>query len=145
MTVDENKAIIRRYYEELWNEGRKELVDELLSPEITFRGSLGPRARGVEAFKDYMDMVRGSFPDFRNTIEDLIGEGDKVVARLTHHGTHRGGDVLFGSAAIGQEISYPGISIFRLEDGRIVDVWVVGDVLSLMRQLAAGQTLGPWS
>jgi steroid delta-isomerase-like uncharacterized protein len=141
--VEENKAIIRRYYEELWNQGNLALADELVAPDIAFRGSLSTRSRGIDAFKAYVRMVKNAFPDFHNVIEDLIAEGDKVVARLTHQGTHRG-DVLFGSAPTGMQVSFPGIAIFRLEKGKIVDGWVIGDVLVLMRQLAVGPLLHSW-
>ena len=143
MSVEQNKAIIRRYYEELWNQGRIALADELLAQDVAFRGSLSTRQRGITAFKDYVTMVRNAFPDYENVIEDLIAEGDKVVARLTHRGTHRG-EVLFGSAPSGMQVSFPGIAIFRLQDGRIVDGWVVGDILILMRQLAMGPALQSW-
>ena len=143
MSAEENKAIIRRYYEELWNQWNPDLADDLLAPEIAFRGSLAVRTQGIVAFKQYMAMVRKAFPDFSNTIEDLIAEGDKVVARLTHHGTQKG-DLLFGIAPTGTRVTYPGISIFRIQDGRIVDVWVIGDTLGLMRQLAAGAEGAAW-
>ncbi|HEY7460299.1 MAG TPA: ester cyclase [Gemmatimonadota bacterium] len=143
MTVDANKAIIRRYYEELWNQGKLELAEELIAHDIAFRGSLSTRSRGIEAFKAYVRMVKNAFPDFHNVIEDLIAEGDKVVARLTHRGTHRG-EVLFGSAPTGMQVSFPGIAIFRLEKGKIADGWVVGDILVLMRQLAVGPMLQSW-
>jgi steroid delta-isomerase-like uncharacterized protein len=143
VSVEENKAIIRRYYEELWNEGNLALADELIAPDVAFRGSLSTRQRGIGAFKDYVAMVRNAFPDYRNVVEDLIGEGDKVVARLTHRGTHRG-EVLFGSAPSGMQVSFPGLAVFRLKDGKIVDGWVVGDLLILMRQLAMGPILQSW-
>jgi steroid delta-isomerase-like uncharacterized protein len=143
VSVEENKTIIRRYYEELWNHGRLELAEELVAPDIAFRGSLSTRSRGIDAFRSYVQTIRKAFPDYHNVIEDLIGEGDKVVARLTHKGTHRG-DVLFGSAPAGMQVSFPGIAIFRLADGRIADAWVIGDILILMRQLAAGPMVQSW-
>jgi predicted ester cyclase len=140
--VEENKVTIRRYYEEIWNRGDLSVADELIAPDIVFRGSLAARTRGVAAFKEYVAMVRRAFPDFSTTIEDLIGEGDKVVARLTHRGTHKG-DLLFGIDPTQTEVTYLGISIFRLESGKIVDGWVVGDTLSLMRQLATASPRVP--
>ena len=81
-------------YEELWNQLRLELVDEILAPDVTFRGSLRISTQGIDGFKQYVNTVRAAFPDFQNSVEELIAEADKVVARLTYSGTHRG--ELFG-------------------------------------------------
>jgi predicted ester cyclase len=133
MSAEANKAIVRRYYDELWNQWNLSLSDELIDAGISFRGSLGVTVQGLEGFKQYVTLVRGAFPDFHNTIEDLIAEGDKVVARLTYHGTHRG--ELFGIAPTGKRVTYAGIAIFRIADGRIVEGWVIGDTYGLMKQL----------
>lgn len=133
MSAEANKAMIRKYYEDLWNKWNLSLSDELIDAGISFRGSLGVTVQGLEGFKQYVTLVRGAFPDFHNTIEDLIAEGDKVVARLTYHGTHRG--ELFGIAPTGKRVTYAGIAIFRIADGRIVEGWVIGDTYGLMKQL----------
>jgi len=130
---EKNKEIIRRYYNELWNKWNIALANELIVCEISFRGSLAVKVQGLEGFKAYVNMVRTAFPDFHNTIEDLIAEGDKVVARLTYDGTHRG--EIFGVAPTGRKIEYSGVAIFRLVDKRIVDGWVLGDTPTLMRQI----------
>jgi predicted ester cyclase len=80
-----------------------------------------------------MRSVRQPFPDFHNHIEDLIAEGDQVVARLTYTGTHQG--VLFGMDPTGRQVSYAGVAISRIAEGRIVRGWVLGDVNGLVRQL----------
>lgn len=133
MSAEENKAIIRRYYDELWNRWNLDVVDEIISVEVTFRGSLGSTVKGRHGFKQYVNMVCAAFPDFHNTIDDLIAEGDKVVARLTYRGTHKG--ELFGIAPTGRQVTYAGIAIFRIVDGKIVDGWVIGDTLGLMQQI----------
>src|SRR3972149_9114158 len=84
MALDENKALVRRYYNQLWNNWDTKVADEIIATDIGFRGSLGVMTRGLEGFKQYVDTVRAAFPDFHNAIEDLIAEGDKVVARLTY-------------------------------------------------------------
>ncbi len=82
-----------------------------------------------------------AFPDFHYTIEDLIAEEDRVAARLTYRGTHRGD--LLGIAPTRKPVAYTGIAVFRLAGGMIVDGWVNGDTLGLMRQLGAVPALGP--
>src|SRR5438067_8819293 len=111
------KALVRRYYGALWNRWDFALADELIAEDIAFRGSLGVSVRGREAFREYMDSVRRAFPDFHNRVEELIAEGDRVVARLTYTGTHRG--ELFGVAPQGRRVSYAGVAIFRVADGRV--------------------------
>lgn len=135
MSIEENKAIIRRYYEELWNPWDLDVADELIAPDMAFRGSLSVTVQGRTGFKQYVNLVRTAFPDFHNTIEELIAEGDRVVARLTYRGTHRG--QLFNIAPTGRSVTYQGIAIFRIAGGQIVDGWVMGDTLGLMRQLGA--------
>ena len=83
MTTD-NKALVRRYYDDLWNKWDLAIVDKIISDDFTFRGSLAVTVEGREGFKGYVNLVRAAFPDFHNTVEELIAEADKVVARLTY-------------------------------------------------------------
>ena len=131
---EKNKAIIRRYYEDLWNPWDLEAANALISPEMEFRGSLGITVRGIEGFRGYMSTVRSAFPDFHNRVEDLVAEGDKVVARLTYTGTHQG--EMFGLAPTGRTITYPGIAVFRISGDKIVEGWVMGDRLGLFQRLS---------
>jgi len=94
--LEQNKEIIRRYYQEMWNSWNFAKTEEILAPDIVFRGSLGRETKGREAFCDYMRQVLSAFPDFHNTIEEIVSENDGVVARLTYRGTHRG--EIFGVA-----------------------------------------------
>jgi predicted ester cyclase len=79
--------------------------------------------------------VRAAFPDWHNRVDDLIAEGDRVAARLTWTGTHRG--ELMGVAATGRRVTYGGVGLFRLRDARIEDAWVVGDTQQLWRSIGA--------
>lgn len=135
MSTQENKDIVRRYYHDLWNTWDLSLADELIATNMVFRGSLGVNTEGREGFKQFLQLVRKAFPDFSNQIDDLIGEGDKVVARLTYRATHQ--DEVFGIAATGRQITYSGVAIFRIADRKIVEGWVLGDTAGLMRQLGA--------
>lgn len=133
MHAEEGKALIQRYYDELWNAWRFELAAELVDPEIHFRGSLGRMVEGMEGFLAYMKHVRAAFPDFHNSVEECIAEEDRVVARLLYTGTHRG--EIFGLPPTGRRIRYAGVGIFHLRDGRIAGAWVLGDLAGLLLQL----------
>ncbi len=133
MAADENKKLIHTFYTRLWNRWDMACVPEILSEDISFRGSLGDEKRGHRGFIDYVEFIRAAFPDFHNTVEELIAEGDTVVARLTYRGTHAG--PLFGVPASGNRIEYAGVAIFRIDGGKIADVWVLGDRHALIGQL----------
>jgi steroid delta-isomerase-like uncharacterized protein len=128
------KSLIRRYYSELWNAWSPAALEELISPDIVFRGSIGTTVNGTEEFKQYVNKIHAAFPDFHNHIEELIGEGEKVVARLTYTGTHRG--ELFGFPGTGKKINYQGVGIFQFREGKIVSGFALGDTESLKRQIA---------
>lgn len=130
---EQNKDLIRRYYEEMWNQWNFDLVEQILAPEIAFHGSLGVTTRGTAAFRQYMQTVRDAFPDFHNTIEELVAENEHVVARLTYHGTHRG--EIFSIAPTGKKITYAGAAFFQVAGGRITEGWVLGDRMNLLQQL----------
>jgi steroid delta-isomerase-like uncharacterized protein len=132
--LPDHKFLIHRYYAEIWNSWSTTALEELISPNIVFRGSIGTSLNGIEEFKQYVNKIRTAFPDFRNHIEEIIGENDKVVARLTYTGTHRG--ELFGVSGTGKQITYQGIAIFQFREGKIVSGFVLGDTESLKRQIA---------
>ncbi len=129
------KSLVRRYYSELWNEWSAAALEELISPSIVFRGSIGTGVLGIEEFKQYVSKIRAAFPDFHNHIEEIIGEGDKVAVRLTYTGTHRG--ELFGFSGTGKKITYQGIAIFQFQEGKIGSGYVLGDTESLKRPIAS--------
>jgi steroid delta-isomerase-like uncharacterized protein len=133
VTIEANKALVHRYYEEMWNGWQFELTDELIDQNVRFRGSLGRMVAGRGGFVGYMKHVQSAFPDFFNSIEELIAEDDRVAARLIYTGTHRG--EIFGLAATGHRIRYAGVGIFQISGGRILDGWVLGDVAGLLLQL----------
>lgn len=132
MSVENNKAIVRRFYHELVNHGRLELADDLMSSEYVEYGN--PSNSGIDGFKEFVTRLSGAFPDLRVSIEDLIAEGDKVVARVMVYATHRG--TFMGSIApTGTKVSFSGIDIFRIADGKILGRWNQRDLLGLMTQL----------
>jgi len=135
MAVPPNARLIRRYYHDLWNKWNFGLAGEILAPRIHFRGSLGIEVRGIDAFHGYMRHVQSAFPDFTNSIEEIVSQGNRIVARLAYRGTHRG--ELFGIPPTGNRIEYAGTSFFQIARGKITRGWVLGDTAALIRQLDA--------
>ena len=132
-TIEDHKKTVRRFYDELWNRWNYDVIGEILTPDIAFHGSLGVRKNGHEGFIAYAETVRAAFPDFTNTVEELIAEDDKVAACLTYRGTHMG--EIFDIEATGRPIRYIGTAIFVFRDGLIGNAWVLGDRLELLQQL----------
>ena len=132
----ENKAIARRLVEEAFNEGKLEVVDELAAPGIVSYDSALPEPLvGIDATKASIAAYRDAFPDLKLTVEEQIAEGDLVVTRWTARGTHQG--ELMGMAPTGKEATVTGITIDRLENGRIAESRTNWDSLGLMQQLGA--------
>jgi steroid delta-isomerase-like uncharacterized protein len=132
---EENKALVRRYFEEIWDEGNLELIDELFTTNFVRHGPTATEGevRGLEDFKGLVSMYRSAFPDLRVPIEDLIAEGERVVSRWTARGTHQG--ELMGMAPSGNQASVTGIIVDRIEGGKIEEEWVDYDTLRLMQQI----------
>ena len=144
MSVEENKALVRRVMAELVNTGNTVLVDELVAPGFV-RHDLGggPDIVGPEGVKLLVAALRAAFPDIQMTIEDIIAEGDKLVVRYTARGTHSGG--IQGIAPTGRKVTWAGINIYRGESGKVVETWQLSDRLGLMQQLGVvpiGQARG---
>jgi steroid delta-isomerase-like uncharacterized protein len=133
--IEQNKALVRRYYDELWNNWSFDRIAGILTPDVAFHGSLGMSASGHGGFIEYAETVRAAFPDFHNTVEELIAEEAKVAALLTYRGTHRG--PIFGVEPTGKKIEYAGVAILLFRDALISHVWVLGDRLALMQQIGA--------
>jgi steroid delta-isomerase-like uncharacterized protein len=108
-------------------------IDELVEPDATIRTPIPGGATGAEALKQVWAVLLRAFPDLHLTVEDLIGEDDKVVARIVVTGTHLGD--YMGVAPTGKSIAYDEIFIFRFANGRVVETWGVVDIYSQMKQL----------
>jgi steroid delta-isomerase-like uncharacterized protein len=126
-----NKAIVRRYLEQVLNERRHDLVEEFLAENIELHGSgLAP---GLDVVKQWLTMFAAAFPEGHTTIEDVIAEENKVVARTTFNGSHQA--EMRGIPATGKTVSMAGVTIFRLDNGKIAEGWLANDNLSMMQQL----------
>lgn len=141
MTTAENKEIVRRYYEEAFNEERFDLLEQLVAEDVVNHDPLSDEtltaeeARGFEGFRRHVEVAHEAFPDAMVTIEDMIAEGDTVAVRFTFEGTHEG---RFGGIdPTGNRVSGSNIGIFRIEAGKIAERWLKSDDLELLEQLDA--------
>ena len=135
MSVEENKAVLRREVEELYNHtGDLDTVKELFSPDYVSHEPTSGEVRGIEGARQFAATFRKAFPDLECTIEDMIAEGDKVVMRFKGSGTHEGETEAFGPPT-GKRMEITGITIKRLSEGKIVEAWTNFDALGMMQQL----------
>jgi predicted ester cyclase len=138
-TPEENKALTRRLFQEFWNQGKLEVVEEDSDPDIVIHYPEHP-LRGIEMAKRAGAAYLKAFPDVRFTLDFLVAEGDKVVARWTAEGTHLGS--FMGIPPTGKRFRQAGVTIMRFQDGKAVETWPHGDELGLLRQLGANPTPG---
>ena len=131
---EQNKTNVRRLFEEVWNKGNLQVTDDLFTPNYAHHDASTPDlGRGPEGEKKRATLYRTAFPDLRLTVEDIIAEGETVVARWSCRGTHKGD--LNGIAPTGKRINITGISIARFTNGKMSEGFVNWDALSLMQQL----------
>jgi steroid delta-isomerase-like uncharacterized protein len=138
MMSEENKAIVRRWFEEVWNKGRSDAIDEMFAADGIAHGlSDDPAAplRGPAGFRVLHEQFRGAFPDIEVNVEDVIAEGDKVAARCSVRGTHAGDHL--GVAASKAPVEFTGIAIVRIKEGKIVEAWNNFDFLKMNKQIGA--------
>jgi steroid delta-isomerase-like uncharacterized protein len=128
---------VRRWFREVWNDGREATIDELFAKDGVAYG-LGEEeaaVRGPAEFKPFVRNLRGSFPDIQISIHDIMAEDDKVTVRVLLEGTHSGPG--FGVQPTGRRIHVNGIVIVRISRGRLVEGWNSWDQLGLLRQIGA--------
>src|SRR5215204_6261946 len=122
VAAEENKAISRRADKELFDRGNLEVADELFAPNFVYHDpASGEDWRGPESVKQYAAMMRAAFPDLYYTVEDQIAEGDNELTRYAAGGTHQG--ELMGIAPTGERVELRGISIIRINGGKIEEIW----------------------
>lgn len=129
---DRNKRTVRRLYEEVLNEGRLELLDEITRPDHVEHNPFPQQAQGAEGLKQRASMVRAAFNP-RFTIEHLIAEGDKVAVMWSNDGTHVG--EWFGSPPTGKSVAAHGVDIHLLRDGRLAEHWDVVDITDFLAKV----------
>ena len=135
MSSDDNKALVRRLFEEGVNQRHYEVVDELVAPDFVLHSALIGEVRGRAAYKQSVVALLEPAPDLRATIEDLIaGERETIIARLTYRGTDTGGFVR-GHPATGKRFEFTAIYIWRLAEGQVTELWQEADRVRLLQQL----------
>ena len=139
MSLDENKAIVQRILSEFWIGGNLAVLDELLAPDCINHEQSNPEQRGKAACKQWANDVRlvnrRGFPDYDITPEDIVAEGDKVVKRWAFQGTHSG--EFAGIPPTGKRVTMRGITLYRLAQGRVSEMYWNYDVFGLLQQLGA--------
>jgi predicted ester cyclase len=135
MSVDENKALIRRLYDDVFARWNLAVVDELIGHEFIGHEMPPETPRGPVGFKQFYGRLRSAFPDLRYGVDDVIAEGDKVVVRWTWKCTHKG--EFMGIAPTGRQATVTGMAIYRVAEGKCVERWVELGLLNLLRQLGA--------
>jgi steroid delta-isomerase-like uncharacterized protein len=131
---EHNKAIVRRLFAELWNNGNLSVAGELFAPNYEHHDASTPDfGRGPDSEKKRASLYRNAFPDVHFTIEDVIAEGETVMTRWSCRGTHKGD--LNGIAATNKQFTITGITVARVSNGKIAEGFVNWDALGLMQQL----------
>jgi steroid delta-isomerase-like uncharacterized protein len=140
MTLETNKALARRAIDEVWSKGNVAVAPDIYASTFVSHQHSHPHVRdvrGVSALVEFVREFRDAFPDFHDTVDDQVAEGDKVVTRFTSTGTHRG--ALMGFEPTNKRASWMGIVIDRIEEGKIVEEWVSWDLFGMMQQLGGIQ------
>jgi predicted ester cyclase len=142
VSIETSKKIVCRYFEEAVDQGRVDLLEELFTPDcIIHRPEAQEPLKGLEGIRGVITGVADKYSDFKTTIYDLIGEGDRVVARLSHRAVQRGEwKSRIGRHAVdGKIVDWSAIAIFQIKDGKIAEEWVCRDELGMLIQLGVIQ------
>ena len=130
MSVD---RLVERFYEELWNAGNLDVANEILHPEVTFRGSVGQGARGRREVCEYVSMVTTALSNYRCDVLDLISSENRAAGKVRFSGVHSG--EFLGYAPTARPIQWIGAAFFTETDELLSEVWVLGDLVALHEQL----------
>jgi len=128
-----NEALLRRWFEEVWNQGQVEAIDEMMAADAIAHGLGDAQVVGTTAFKAFHAKFRGAFPDIRITVDDVVSQGDRAAVRFTIRATHRGDHL--GVPATGREVNFPAMSFVRCRNGQIVEGWNSVDMLGMLQQV----------
>ncbi|MDD1757865.1 MAG: ester cyclase [Methanotrichaceae archaeon] len=139
MSSEENKAIVHRFFMEGPSKGNLIEANKLLSSDFVMHTPL-PAAPGIKGMDDVITTCRAAFENLNVTVENMTAEGNKVAARFTARGIHNG--AFMGLQATGKPITITGIEIFRIENGKIAELWGEANLLGLMQQIGVVPTFG---
>ena len=127
------KQQVQKFYEVIWNKHNKDAVPEVLHDSFKFRGSIGSEKQGYAGFIEYLDMVHAALADYQCEIKELIAEESKVFAKMQFSGVHQG--EFMGSGPTGRRLVWDGAALFHFQNGKVVSLWVLGDLEALRAQL----------
>ncbi len=139
MSTEENKALVRRFYEDVFNQRHLAVVDEICTSDHLFHNP-PTTLHGREEFKQLLSLYITAFPDARFTVEDEIAEGDKVTSRYTFRGTHQ--SELMGIPPTGKQVTVTGMIINRIVNGQSAEGWLNFDAVGMLQQLGALPAMG---
>lgn len=125
--------LVRAFYDGLWNEIDLRIADEILHPDVRFRGSVGVSAHGRQEVCAYVSMVTTALSGYRCEVESVIVEGDRAAAKVRFSGLHTG--EFLGHPPTGRRVEWVGAAFFTADEGMLHDIWVLGDLGSLHAQL----------
>src|SRR5262245_49730936 len=135
MSVEANKATARRVADEIFSQGKLDVIDEIFALHYVGHTQHGTIVHGTAGVKQFVAQYLSAFADAQSVVEDQVAEGDRVVVRLTFTGTHTGS--WMGIPPTGKPVTVRGMALYRLQDGKIVEQWTIGDTLGLLQQLGA--------
>ena len=133
MSTEENKNLANRVWQEVWHQGDLSRVDELFTQDFVRHDPGGRVLHGTNQNRQFINSIRKAFPDVHYTVDDQIAEGDKVVVRYRFQGTHLG--EFQGMPPTKKLVTYTGILIYRISDGKIAEQWTEFDLLGFLQQL----------
>ena len=136
--TNQYETILHRWFDEVWNKGCAETIDELLDPNVLIHGlvdSSGNEVSGAAQFKSFYESFRAALPDIQVIVEDGVSDGNKIVVRCTVRATHAGEGL--GVSPTGNAVEFTGMCMVKEGDGRIVEVWNNFDFLTMMQQVGA--------
>jgi len=140
MSTEDNKALARRWLDEVWNKGDLSLIDELIAPNYVLHDPMRPGLKGRTGIKESIATFQIAFPDIHFTIEAQIAEGEQVVTRYIVQGTHLG--PLMGIPATGKQGTITGIDIYRITNEQIEEAWTNWDTLGLLQRIGVIPPMG---
>ncbi|MBC8158956.1 MAG: ester cyclase [Alphaproteobacteria bacterium] len=129
-----HKELTRDFYQNVVSPADTTRISEFCHDHMTFRSSLGHFKDGIEGFAEFLTSIGNALDGFKCAIDDIISERNKVCARFTFSGIHTGDLLLF--QATGAHVRWEGVALITFKSGKIIDIWTLGDVRSLLRQLA---------
>ena len=134
--TDQYETLLHRWFDEVWNKGRVEAIDEMFASNGIAHGltdEQGNELQGPEGYKPFFEDFRSAFPDIKIVVADTVSEGDKIAARCIVKGTHRGHGL--GLKPTGNQVEFTGMTIIRLSDGKIAEAWNNFDFTAMFDQV----------